>query len=82
VSVKTLAARLAKLTSPDGPCRDPRPTAIVSPGEPVPDDAQRCPRCNAVHVLVCEDVVVEAPQQSLPQPAGGAVCPNAPPAGV
>ena len=59
----SLRARLAKLERARpppsaGPCPWPSLTVALGPGEPVPQDAARCPLCHQPHVqLVLEEVI-------------------------
>lgn len=42
-------------------------TCLIDFGDPVPDDAMRCPRCGCVHVVELEEVIVDAfGEQSAP----------------
>jgi hypothetical protein len=63
----TLERRLHALEQrngrPDGPCPGGT-TVIVEPGAPTPEDAATCPICGQPHVLIVEEVIVEAEGQT------------------
>jgi hypothetical protein len=72
MSAATLRTRIDRLAdqlqfrNPDD-CDGP-PTLILDAGEPVPDDADRCPQCGSAHVLVIEEQIAQ------PASEGGGPC--------
>lgn len=35
-------------------------TCLINKGDPVPDDAMRCPRCGSMHIVEIEEVIVDS----------------------
>jgi hypothetical protein len=65
MTVRTRLGKLERALPPrgEGPCPWPGVTAIIGTGEPVPEDAGRCPVCGEPHVLVIEVIIEEPPAQ-------------------